>query len=132
MTNSSNEGSTVVVFVSGHLRISVVEFLEHYVPHLRYHLDQGHAFVVGDARGADTMAQQWLKEHGAKVTVFHMFAKPRNNVGFPTVCGFKTDEERDVAMTLASHTDVAWVRPGRELVSGTAKNLLRRQSLSSS
>lgn len=119
----------VIVQVSGHLNVTPQEFAEHYRERLRqYHL-AGAVFVVGDARGADKLAQAYLSEIGAKCTVYHMFGKPRNNVGnFPTVGGFKTDDERDAAMTRASHVDVAWVRPGRE-DSGTARNLARREQL---
>lgn len=116
-----------VVHVSGHVKISAAEFTEHYLPKLLEHCQQSDEFVVGDARGVDTLAQHWLKEHGAKVTVYHMFDSPRNNAGFPTQGGFTSDEERDAAMTAVSDTDIAWVRPGKEN-SGTAKNLLRRSA----
>ena len=115
----------MIVFISGHLDVTAEEFAEHYLPRLEQHLLAGDEFVVGDARGADAMAQQFLKSRNAKVTVFHMREKPRNNVDFPTKGGYKSDDERDAAMTAASNTDVAWVRPGREK-SGTARNLQRR------
>ncbi len=117
----------MIVFVSGHLSVTAEEFAEHYAARLEQHVRVGDTFVVGDARGADALAQQFLFERGAKVTVYHMFSKrPRNNVGdFPVVNGLKSDDERDEAMTAASDVDVAWVRPGRE-DSGTARNLTRR------
>lgn len=117
-----------IYFISGHLDLTQEEFDTHYKPKI----DQALAspfpvrFVVADARGADTMAQTYLRGRGKDVTVFHMLATPRNNVGnYPTVGGFKTDEARDTAMTEVSDEDIAWVRPGREK-SGTQKNLLRR------
>lgn len=116
-------------FISGHLDLTMDEFREHYVPRIIAALanDPAAAFVVGDARGCDLMAQLHLREARAlRVQVFHMFTKPRNNVGgYPTVGGFVTDFARDVAMTAASDEDIAWVRPGREK-SGTAANLARR------
>lgn len=120
---------TVTVFVSGHLDLSSEEFRQHYAPSLREHIDAGSRFVVGDARGADTMTQRLLAFAGCddNVTVFHMLAAPRNNIGFSAVGGFASDEERDEAMTLASDVDIAWVRPGREN-SGTARNLARRST----
>ena len=57
-----------------------------------------------------------------------MFDYPRFNCGWPTIGGFKSDEERDRAMTLASSVDIAWVRPGKEN-SCTAKNIERRKEL---
>ena len=117
-----------VCFISGHLDLTGNEFALYYVPVLRDALNQRDRFVVGDARGADKMAQAWLAKRNGQVTVFHMFEDPRNNVGsFPTQGGFTTDDERDAAMTAASDRDIAWVRPGREQ-SGTAKNLARRAS----
>lgn len=116
-------------FVSGHLDLTMDEFRDHYVPRITAALtnDPDAAFVVGDARGCDLMAQLHLREARAlRVQVFHMFTQPRNNVGgFPGVGGFVTDFARDAAMTAASDEDIAWVRKGREK-SGTAANLARR------
>ena len=115
-------------FVSGHLDLTVAAFREHYVPRLEAALaDAEAAFVVGDARGCDLMAQLYLRDARAlRVQVFHMFEASRNNAGgFPTVGGFTSDEARDIAMTDASDADIAWVRPGRTH-SGTAANLSRR------
>lgn len=115
-----------IYFISGHLSLTNEEFQEHYIPQLEKALEAKGTFVVGDARGADTKAQAWLREKGAEVIVYHMFTSPRNNVGnFPTKGGYISDEQRDCAMTLASDKDIAWVRTGRE-DSGTAKNLKRR------
>lgn len=113
-------------FVSGHLDLTAEEFAEHYVPGLEIVMGNPCAFVVGDARGCDAMAQAWLASRKANVVVFHMFEQPRNCVGgFPKRGGFTTDTERDEAMTRESTFDVAWIRPGR-WNSGTARNLARR------
>lgn len=127
----------MIAHISGHLDLTEAEFTEHYLPLIQSALDQGNEFIVGDARGADKIAQDYLYEifnafvvkkfELCPVTVYHMFTKPRNNHGFKTVGGFTSDDERDSAMTAASDYDIAWVRPGREK-SGTAKNLLRRIS----
>jgi len=114
-------------YISGHLKISNEEFAEHYVPKLAEALERGDSFVLGDARGVDQMTQDYLVLHTDKIKVYHMFEKPRNCApGLETVGSFKSDEERDAAMTAASDYDIAWVRPGRE-DSGTARNLKRRQ-----
>lgn len=117
----------MVYFISGHLDLTEREFIREYVPQLIAAWKAGARFVVGDARGADTMAQAWLTRRGMRdVTVYHMFTHARNNVGdFITHGGFKSDDERDAAMTEISDVDIAWVRPGRE-ISGTAKNIQRR------
>lgn len=115
-------------YISGHLKLSAAEFEEHYVPKIQEAAKRGDSFVVCDARGADTMAQEYFYQIGVEnVTVYHMFDKPRNNkYHFPTKGGYKTDDERDAACTATSDYDIAWVRPGRE-ESGTAKNLHRRK-----
>lgn len=118
----------MIYFISGHLDITEEEFNSHYVAMIDAALESGGHFVVGDARGADTMAQQYLFGKTNNVTVFHMFDSPRNDIGFPTVKGFVSDEERDAAMTFNSDRDIAWVREGREK-SGTQKNLDRRINL---
>lgn len=83
-------------------------------------------FIVGDYHGVDDLAQQYLKAKNATVTVYHMFTEPRHNAGFPTKGGFATDHDRDLAMTMASDDDIAFVMPGKE-GSGTAQNLVRRK-----
>ena len=121
------------VFISGPLDLTEEEFREHYMPAILNAWCYLASFVVGDARGADAMAQIYLRSLadsdsdnvGGLIVVYHMFAKPRHNMGFMTVAGFQTDEERDAAMTATSDRDIAWVRPGRDK-SGTAKNLARR------
>jgi len=112
-------------FISGHLDLTQAEFNEHYRPQIDNALAKNQGFVVGDARGADTLALGYLFGKTEEVVVYHMFECPRNNPGFPTCGGFQSDIERDEQMTRDSHQDIAWVRPGREK-SGTQKNLNRR------
>lgn len=119
----------ITYFVCGHLDVTEEEFAKHYEPRLNAAVAEGASFVVGDARGCDTMVQAFLRgvQVGRdRVRVFHMLTAPRFNVGdFPVVGGFASDSARDAAMTEASTADIAWVRPGREK-SGTARNLARR------
>lgn len=117
-------------FISGHLDLTKTEFESHYRPLIDAALSRGEAFVVGDAPGADTIAQTYLHGKTDAVTVYHMFIKPRNNLGFPTKGGFRSDTERDKQMTLNSHQDIAWVRKGRHK-SGTQRNLNRRNKITS-
>lgn len=116
-------------FISGHLDLTAAEFAEQYQPRLDTALHEGAAFVVGDARGTDALAQAYLAGKSTQVTVYHMLTEPRHNLGlFPVCGGFTSDTARDAAMTAASTHDLAWVRPGREQ-SGTARNLQRRRAL---
>ena len=116
-------------FISGHLDLTEQEFREHYAAAIGKVLRKPCAFVVGDARGVDAMAQRLLADLGASFTVYHMLAAPRHNAwGAPTVGGFLTDDARDSAMTDASTDDIAWVRPGWEGC-GTDRNIRRRKLL---
>ena len=112
-------------FISGALNPSKNSFVENYKPLIDLALTNNECFLVGDARGIDTIAQNYLKGKTDKVIVFHMFKSPRNNAGFDTIGGFTSDEERDRAMTLYSTKDIAFIhRKG----SGTEKNILRRKN----
>lgn len=117
-------------FISGHRDLTEEEFEALYVPAIRGAIssDWDPKFVVGDYEGVDRMAQEYLKKVGLgdKVTVYHMFEKPRNcSDGLKTKGGFKSDEERDSAMTRDSDLDIAFVREGKRK-SGTAQNIVRR------
>jgi hypothetical protein len=118
----------MIYFISGHLSLTQDEFDAHYKPLIDEALSHHSSFVVGDAKGADTLAQKYLFGKTDTVVVYHMFESPRYNAGFLTESGFQSDEERDIAMTDNSDRDIAWVRKGREK-SGTQKNLDRRSDL---
>jgi hypothetical protein len=118
----------MIYFISGHLSLTQDEFDIHYKPFIVEALCHNSSFVVGDAKGADTLAQNYLFGKTDRIVVYHMFGSPRYNAGFPTEGGFQSDEERDNAMTDNSDSDIAWVRKGREK-SGTQKNLDRRETL---
>lgn len=116
-------------FISGHRDLTVEEFNSLYVPVILDILqdDPTCEFVVGDYQGVDSMAQGYLASLVDKVTVYHMFDRPRNliNPNFKTIGGFTSDEERDAAMTRDSDRDISFVRKGRRN-SGTAQNIVRR------
>jgi hypothetical protein len=115
-----------VYHISGHLDLTNAEFKTHYQPEILSAISSGAKFVIGDAPGADDLAQRYLFACSfTDVTVYHMLDKPRNNIGFPTRGKFVSDEDRDQALTKDSEADIAWIRPGKEN-SGTAKNIARR------
>jgi len=126
-------------FISGHCDLTKEEFLKHYQLALDKAIALGRKFVVGDSRGADTYAQQYLHEQGVKnVTVYHLFSSPRCWFpGFLKRGEFHNHDDKDRAMTEASDVDILWVRPVEECkkfygkrykprTSGTEKNQLRR------
>lgn len=122
-------------FISGHRNITESEF-EKYKNKLSEILKEipDARFVVGDFNGVDIMAQNFLIDelnfNPKHITVYHMFENPRNVnpkvINF--VGGFENDEERDLAMTINSSKDIAFIRNHFEL-SGTAQNILRRYLL---
>jgi len=119
----------MIYFISGHRNITEEEFRDKYISKINYVLenDANSSFVIGDYYGVDIMAQTYLVEaHLAdRVTVYHMFDKPRNLAKgiIKTVGGFKSDEERDSAMTNNSDFDILYIDHSP---SGTEQNLLRR------
>jgi hypothetical protein len=117
-------------FISGHLDLSQAEFEAHYIPLINKAIEAGHFFVVGDAPGADCMAQRYLWNHCERhrVTVYHAFAGARHSHGFKRVSHFPSQTAKDAAMTEASDYDICWVREGKEN-SGTARNIERRQRM---
>jgi len=126
-----------IAFVSGHRDLTPAEFYQHYQPQLDKAITAGHQFVVGDAPGADALAQMYLSAGSRqalvgrvapeRVTVYHAGRKPRNWYGGFAVRGAYTNQPaKDAAMTAVSDYDIAWVRPSKE-ASGTACNLARRQ-----
>lgn len=131
-------------FISGHLDLTEKEFIENYQNKIQNAILNNNTFVVGDAMGADSLAQKYLRDNiqdKNKVTVYHMFDEPRNNFGdFPVKTGFKNDDERDAQMTRDSDADILWLRSVEEQkrrlgrrynpdhVNGTMKNILRRHS----
>lgn len=119
-------------FISGHRDITDEEFDYNYAAILDKIMDDSEArFVVGDCNGVDIMAQNLLMDEFGldpeRITVYHMFDSPRNinSKITKTVGGFKSDDERDEAMTKASSKDVAFIR-NPKVLSGTAQNILRR------
>lgn len=126
MSNLDNQ--KIIHHISGHLDLTPDEFDQHYRPTIDAALARGDGFVIGDARGADAMAQNYLLGKTDAVVVYHMFSRARHNAGFPAIGGFTSDQSRDTRMTVDSHQDIAWVRAGREK-SGTQKNLDRRRKV---
>jgi hypothetical protein len=130
-------------FISGHIDLSEEEFRQHYIPPLELAIAAKDAsFVVGDAPGADTMAQTFLHSHGIhNVTVFHKGPQPKCNC-FPekwkTSGPFTSHSAKDAAMTDASDHDILYIRSAEEtkqrlgdkydpsFVSGTQANFNRR------
>lgn len=126
----------MIYFVSGHRDITREEFETYYIPKLEEAICTDSAeFVVGDYEGVDKMAMDYLASHSCCLTIYHMFDSPRNIPTYTPLSvyityrgGFKTDEERDSAMTLVSDIDIAFIRKNK-WDSGTAQNIKRRHTI---
>ena len=120
----------LTAMISGHLDLTRDEFWTYYAEFIKKAIIQGDKIVVGDAPGADAMAQAYLFANDYnEVTVYcsEGFPRPRHNIGnWPVAEIGHKPYEKDAAMTAASDYDIAWVRPGKE-DSGTAANIRRRQ-----
>lgn len=133
-----------IAMISGHLDLTQDEFNDHYIPLLEDALHRSNPcdFIVGDARGADAMAQDWLSRrwltYNVEVTVYHMFTVPRHNYGpYPTKGGYTKDDGKDAALTQDSDYDILYIRPEKHSsqsgrISGTEANLIRRKAKDSS
>ena len=121
-------------FISGHGNISLQEFIDNYIPQIDHAIKEKSHFILGDFRGTDTLAMEYLKDKTSYVTIYHCFKKPRYIPdkfdtfvdNWKIIGGFQSDDERDIAMTNNATHDIALIKVGREN-SGTAKNILRRQ-----
>jgi hypothetical protein len=134
-----------VAFVSGPLDISIEEYDSRYYLRVVEAIKKKHHFVIGDGRGCDAFTQQILSNFKyPHVTIFHMFKKPRHlaEKKWKVMGGYRTDIERDEAMTKNSTYDIAVPRTIEEQKkiygsryrprkSGTQKNLERRTNLKS-
>lgn len=144
-TSLSPSSKPKTVFISGHTDLKPDEFAHHYEPAIRRAIEQRCAFVVGDALGADYMAQTLLgqlispEELVTRVTVYHKNDAPFRHVPGLGLCGgFVSHPQKDAAMTAASDEDILWVRPASDSqalygakydskrVSGTERNRRRR------
>lgn len=101
-----------IFFISGHLDLTHDEFIKYYKKPIDNEIKNSSHFIIGDARGADTMAQTYIHGKGyTDVCIFHIGEKPRNNVGnFNTTGGFESDKDRDKACTMCSEFDIAYCR----------------------
>lgn len=158
----TESGCSRVAFISGHIDLTREQFEREYVYQIKQAISEGCSFVVGNAIGCDAFALEYLAKHvdRNRVTVYHRESAydkiHKEHLTMSSVkamdyqkihTGFRSFEERDKHMTLASDFDIAWVRPDLETktlmeqlgkvykpnrISGTLKNIQRRMILGSS
>jgi hypothetical protein len=139
-----------VFFISGHTNLTQSEFDLHYKALIDQSINHNGHYVIGNAKGADTMALEYLLSRGvdpSKITIYfydrfgHTSIQKYSTRGLHVVSDFGSYTARDAQMTYDSTVDILWVRPEEESkkllgkaykkghISGTEKNLLRRQKL---
>lgn len=130
----------MIYFISGHRNLSYEDFKKYYTPIIDKAIreDDEAKFVIGDCCGVDKFAMDYIfNKDICHITIYHMFNKPRNIPEANTRVildlvdfrgGFKSDEERDSAMTRDSDFDIAFVKDCR-WNSGTAQNIKRRYNI---
>lgn len=122
-------------FISGHRNLTSEEFECVYIPAIDELIenDENVHFIVGDCEGCDIMAQNYLvdvkKFDPDRISVYIVEKSPKyvNPLIHNIISGFKDDVEKDCAMTENSIGDIAFVRDWK-IISGTAENILRRNS----
>jgi hypothetical protein len=137
----------MIYFISGHIDVDEEFFNLHYKEKIDEAINNNGNFIIGDAVGIDRFAQIYLydklKNEQHRLTIYHMFDKPRFLINNNIKCigGFKSDNDRDKAMTLNSDIDIAYVRTNEECKilygdkydpkrkNGTLKNIERRKKL---
>jgi hypothetical protein len=136
------------IFISGHCNITHEEFDNHYKPKLDEIISNPiHNILIGNARGADTLALDYLIFNNyPKELITIYFYSPYNcsmnkYEGLNIVNGFTSYTKRDSEMTKLSTEDLLWIRSDednkimlesmgmvyiKKRKSGTELNLIRR------
>ncbi|KAH6876826.1 hypothetical protein B0T10DRAFT_497331 [Thelonectria olida] len=140
-----------IAMISGHIDISPSEFATHYYYSLDEAIARGDLFILGDAKGTDEMALDYILERDltAHITVYASRAHRIRELGDKNIqvifvkamkkgaSGRQRHLQRYAEMTKASDYDILWVRGEEECrkrygekyrprVSGTELNRRRR------
>ncbi|KAH7105783.1 hypothetical protein BKA62DRAFT_687956 [Auriculariales sp. MPI-PUGE-AT-0066] len=125
-------------FISGHIDLTPELFMLHYAPLIEVALADGHHFIIGDARGADTMALDFILRRGGSAVASRIAVYPSraHNIERLRTLGVQIVQHeqksraaqreagrdaarahhlaRDARMTGASDYDILWVRSDEE------------------
>lgn len=132
----------MIYFISGHRNLSYDDFEKYYIPKINEVMDgdcDAEFIVGGDCEGVDKFAMDYIYSRTFHpLIIFHMSDTPKftpkgmSESSIPSRLkfkgGFKSDEERDTAMTRDSNFDIAFIKDNR-WNSGTAQNIKRRHSI---
>ena len=126
-------------FIKGHCNLTPEEFETHYKNEIdKVIISRTNKFVIGNARGVDTMALEYLLKNNYPanmITIYYSKSKKSKSIDYyknlnvNVIEGFISYSKRDEKMTIESDIDIAWVRPQHETEELLKKNLLRRKKL---
>lgn len=127
------------IYIFGNGNTSFADFQNYYGVHLLKYLSAPDAeFLVGDFRGVDTLAMEFLKCDARKVTVYHVAERPRyipdkyrTKVSQWTIKGgYADDTSRDrAAIDACTHYLAVDFNSNEKRKSGTLKNIELCESL---
>src|SRR6266567_1963251 len=109
---------TLIAFISGPLEVEPPYFDTHYAPRIQQAIREGHHFILGPARGTDTLAFDFLRKNNVPASRIRVYLNTSEETRLKG--GFKRFEQaggsvvvvkgghtqRDEAMTRASHYDI--------------------------
>ncbi len=136
-------------FISGHIDVNEDIFITQYKNAIDVAIEAQHKFVIGNARGVDTHALNYLLKNNVSPSdiTIHCYIKDGNDgqikfykkLKVNIIEHFISYSARDAHMTEVSDYDIAFVRSAEDsqklfgekynpkIISGTKLNLLRRQ-----
>ena len=104
-----------VFFISGHMNLTKNEFDLHYKSEIDKSINEGGTYVIGNAKGADTMALDYLLYKGIdpkNITIYfynrygNKYSKKYIDRGVNLIRGFSGYTSRDAEMTKDSRKSV--------------------------
>lgn len=119
-----------IAMISGHLNTTLAEFHKFYSGEIEKCAKEGYKFIVGGAKGTDTLAQLHLMRvlnDLSAVTVYDRGDEDnRQHKSFQHKNGYASYTQRDENMTAESSMDIAFLHKDGG-GSGTAANIIRRK-----
>jgi hypothetical protein len=110
----ANTSKSRTAMISGHIDISPSDFASHYIPAVDLATSRGDYSILGDAQGTDTLALDYLLQHGGsgikhRITIYP--SRPYNVARFETM-GLSTRTDPPNALSSGASTRSKWRKQG--------------------